>query len=440
MFKCTILMMAVLLSTQAWSATEAPEIFTVAEAVKTATEKNPSLQIQREKVEDARLQWQYQFRTVLFPQVSAYFSAATKQDMLITPFQLFGRVPYNYYQAGFEATYTILKGTALWDQLSRLNKDQKIAAINLQVAERDLTVEVLEAYFNLALAQRKVETYKHMDTLLKDMVSRSSRRERMGTERRIVVLQFKTQQALNTPKLQQAETDLRLAASQLASVLNLEKANKIGVKTRPNIPALLAIGKKLREQARDLENRLELEKLGIQVEQISNTRAVTLSDHYPRIDLAATYGRAGTRLSQLSTTNATAWTVSAEITIPLFSGLNSFTQRAQMAQEEKKLELELAKNRNTYRLEWVRTAEDLTTLGEQLKSAIEAHELSQSALKEAQLDYAKGANVYTQVYESQRSLVEARLTEEQTIYSYLVGLAKYCVAHALPLDEVVQAL
>ncbi len=59
------------------------------------------------------------------------------------------------------------------------------------------------------------------------------------------------------------------------------------------------------------------------LDRVEALSSATMGDHYPKLDLFGTWGRAGSRKSDLSDSFSTKWSYGLQLSVPLFSGLSS---------------------------------------------------------------------------------------------------------------------
>ena len=402
-------------------------------AVDKALESNVEVRKSRESLAKAEVQRSNSFRA-LAPTVNAKSTFSTKADSINYGYVTFDGRSYNFYQAGLEARWQILQGAGLWAEQSKQAQDEAIARLNLQIAERDLSVKLIEAYFKVRLIQKKVDTYQRMDNLLKEFVGTSSRRERLGTERKSVVLRFRTEQALNAPKVLQARNELIIAATTLAFYFNDRNIGSLDLSDSLDGDWLEKLAVKATEGWAP-EPVPEVRRGDLQIERQANERQVKMAPHWPGIELFGDYLRTATKFSNVLDPYSASWNYGVNLTIPLFSGLSSLTERRLLANDETQIRLDAAGARNTAALNLATSTEDLKLYREQLRTAREALKLAQESLRVHTQDYAHGLNVYQDLFDARRNLVEAELQVEQTQLDYMLALARNETANGRSLSD-----
>lgn len=411
---------------------------TVGEAVTQGLESNPSLRAAQERFDQADARTSQAIRG-LFPTAEAFVEASTRKDSVARGQALFGGDPYNDYRTGLRAQFSLLKGGALWSGIGQVRSEADIARLDVDIERRDLQAKVLGKFFEVSLARRRSETYRGTQKLLQEVLGSSRKRLRMGTERRSAVLQFETDLALTKPKVEGAENELVIAATELAEMLDLKDVATVQLQGRLTEDVLRKLAEDLnRQDAR--QKRAEIERAEQDVERADFERGVLLAEHWPSLLAKAEWSSGSAKRSELLDATGRAWSVGLEFRVPIFSGLSSLAKRRELAHRRSELELARAAAVNKYALAAAQNEKTLALLNTQLTSSREALDLAREAVRQARFDYDRGLNAYTQLYDSQKNLVEAELAREQSLYDYFKALIQEYVSRGWALDPLIQTL
>ncbi|MBL7715728.1 MAG: TolC family protein [Bdellovibrionales bacterium] len=416
----------------AW-ALDAPSL-NLKKALETARSQNPRVRQMRERLNEVRAQSRVVFATLL-PTVNANLTYQQRKDSLNSNAPLFGGEAYTLYQLGFTLNQPILQGTALWDGISVAKRDIELAENDLIEAERDLDVQVARAYYRVLLAEKNVATLESSRLIDKKSVETSEKRQRVGKGKNLEVLQAKTQSALLIPRIGAAKNQLRLAASELATLLRLETSDEIRLSSTDFGQADSGHLKTLLDKKATVEKLPEVRRAGLQIERADALRGVLFSKHLPTLGLFANWGQAAFVKSDLLTPDASTWSLGLQATIPIFSGLSSVNERASLAAQTRQLEEGRAQIVTAQVLARVRTKDSLELAFESLKSAEEALSLARKSVQEAQKDYALGTIDYQSLLVSQQSLLNAELAGDQARFDWIDAQLGYCVSFQVDLDS-----
>lgn len=415
-------------------AAEGPS-FDLKKAVDTARAQNPRIRQARERLNEVRAQSRVVYATLL-PTINANLSYQQRKDSLNSNAPLFGGEAYTLYQLGFTMNQPILQGTAIWDGIAVAKRDVEIAENDVVQAERDLDAQVTRAYYRVLLAERNMATLESSRQIDKKSVETSEKRQRVGKGNTLEVLQAKTQSALLVPRIAAAKNQLRLAASELATLLRLESVDEIRLLESKNFGvANDAHLKKLLNVKTPLEQIPEVRRAGLLLDRADSVRGVTFSKHLPTFGLFATFGQAAFVKSDLLTPDAGTWSLGLQATIPLFSGLSSVNERASLAAQVRQLEESRMQVVTTQQLGRIRSRDSLELAFESLKSAEEALSLARRSVQEAQKDYALGTIDYQSLLVSQQSLLNAELAGDQARYDWTDAELNYCISFKVDLES-----
>lgn len=412
---------------------------TVREAVARALQDNSTLNAVVEQHEQAQAAVSYAVRG-LAPTVDAFGEAYTRKDTLARGSAFFDGDPYNDYRSGLRASFSLLRGGALWQGLGLARSGEELARLKLDIERRDLQTKVLRQFFLASLARRRAETYRGTQKLLQDVLGSARKRQRMGTERRSAVLQFETELALTLPKVEGAENELVLAATNLAQILNLREAESIELQGRLTEDVLRRLAQTIERKDAEVVKRPEIAQAETLVEAASYERGVLLADHWPSLTMKGEWAQNAVKASEIFDDTGRSWNFGLELKVPLFSGLTSLAKRRELAHRRAELELLQDASVNVYALQAAQNEKSLSLLGTRMKSTREALDLAREALRQARLDYDRGLSAYTQLYDAQKNLVEAQLQREQALYDYFSSIVQEYVVRSWPLDPLIETL
>jgi outer membrane protein TolC len=410
---------------------QAEEVLDLRDAVGRALESNHDLKIAKERVEQSEAEMRLAVGG-LFPSLTGNLGVAYRKDAVASGQAAFGGRAYNNYAGSFDLTQPLLRGSALWDGVAYYRKLLERQRLDYEIAERDQVLNVVQAFYQVLVAQKKLDSYTRQESALKILLGRAQQRYNVGAERLLTVLQFRTQLALTSPQLVEARNQLETSGVVLLNLLGDRQSSEIRVKGDldeaidvPVDPAVFG---------QELE-RPELRRERIEQEAFDRNRGVLMAEHWPALNLVGSLGRSGTTGGSLFDADATTWSVGLNLSVPLFTGLSSFKKREVLASQWAQLIVQEKRTRDQVTLQRLQAARDFDTVSVVLKARREALDLARQAFASAQRMYGLGTVTYSTLFETQNTLIESELAYSQTQYDYLVRLAQKYVAYGKPLKD-----
>ncbi len=405
------------------------------DALGKAQQQNPDLRYAEERLKEANASY-FKAWSELAPKIDGLASATRQKDGSVIPGAKFGGDPYNRYAAELRGTQPLfVRGT--FAGLFSQTQEKKIRAIDLKIAERDLTADVIAAFYKVILFRLKYETLLKNEKIQKESLQTGEKRQQIGRGQLLDVLQMKTQLALIRPKIEKASNDLKAANADLGRILGLSDASQLNVVGELKTPLLIEIKKEIESMSFEI---LELRKQDLLKEQADELAAVAMADHWPRLYGAGSIGRNANKKSDISNDSATSWSVGLELTVPLFSGLSVLWDRnasnarlAQVANTEAALKNQIAASQVTAKT-------NLESGEVVIESSKLAYDLAEATVKEAKKNFKLATIDFLQLLQAEQNLLDAELQYDQAKYDYINLLAKYLSVYGYSLDVLTSRL
>ena len=166
----------------------------LATAVDLALRNSPVLAEAKEKQREYRYQANV-LRSTLFPSIVANGNAARKKDSVANntvSSVKFGGEPYNYYDLNLRLTQPLL----VWGSVSSVRQagiDRDITTLEADMTARDLTRDVISAYYRVVLNQNLISILEEEEGVIREALQTARTRLGLGG-RRIDLLQVRTRQ------------------------------------------------------------------------------------------------------------------------------------------------------------------------------------------------------------------------------------------------------
>jgi len=404
-------------------------VLTIKSARDAAAAYNPDLRSTQERLTELRAV-KGQAISALFPSLTASGQANYRKDAA-NGAAAFGGEPYNSYRIGVDLVQPIYNGGANFAALAQIKKEEAIRNYDVQIAERELVLNVIQSFYTVILNERILFNLRKNYEIEKKVLVTAQDRYRIGRGQLLDVLQIKTTMALLDPKIAEAQKNLETSVAAFASLTGIHggsvsliggldfPVDQFQVKAPPEITLP------------------ELERIHAQQRQFADIRNVSLAKHYPQLSATGTWGRSAFSRQDLVNGFSTAWNLGLQLSIPLFSGLSSVSERRQLTSQEAQLAISEYKTTDASALNQIRADKELVLRRELVAANRKAAELSVESLKEAEKNYRLQTADFLKLLQAQQNHLDAQVSFDQAKYNFIVAVAKYFAATGLPLDEVI---
>lgn len=407
------------------------------QAVSIAVENNPSLLQTKETIHQAQEQTRLS-SAIVFPTLNLIGTGSYEKSATNSPSGVvsFNGDPYNQYESDLHLTQTLFQiGT--FSAIESTKKDQELRKLDTEIAARNLTSNVIQAYYQVILNSRNVDTLVRQERIEKEALVTATQRERTGRGQLLDVLQVKTQIALLESQIATAKNSLQVSAATLDNLLGGTKAAQITVRDGLEGPQLDSVDRNV-----DLKNfRLpELEQNKISYAQLDDQKNVYLGQNLPSLALTGDYLYNAYKKSDLFNQDANSWIVSLQLTIPLFSGLSGIYQQHVLTSEQAQLEFAKTNIMNNTTLQQVTSRKNLESALQTIISGTDALKLAIASSDEARRQYRLATIDFVALLNVENSYVQAESSLNGYKYNYIVALANYYVASGQQLGGLVDLL
>jgi HAE1 family hydrophobic/amphiphilic exporter-1 len=425
------------------SSTVTPEPIRLKDAIHEALGQQPQLHQARERLRQADAD-QNRALSTLFPTVNANLTAISRKDAVLSNFVRFNGEPYNSYTANIQASQPLLVFGFL-SGVGLTRTDRELRRLDLEVGERDLSINVIRAFYQVLLSQRLMETLSEIEKIQKETLATAQKRQTIGRGQFLDVLQAKTQIALLEPRLAQARTQLQIAAQELATLLGrsdpqvLSVTGSLDTKRRPEQSrALETLEKELTES--EVQALPEIAQVRLRRERVSQQRSVTVGQNFPSLRATGELARQSFVKSDLLSNSANAWNFGLTLTVPLFSGLSILGELRSFEAQKRQVDAEEQALLQNASLERVRSQQTLKLTRQNLDSSERAWELSKASLEEARRNYRLATIDLLQFLQVQQAFQDAQQALEQARFDHLQALARTCRAVGISPTRLVEIL
>ncbi|MGZ6333811.1 MAG: TolC family protein, partial [Bdellovibrionota bacterium] len=324
-----------------------------------------------------------------------------------------------------------------WGVYQYARKEVTVRELELKIAERELTLRVLEAFERVLLNESRVKALTDMNTIQQKMVVISGSRYGVGREGRLDLLQAKTGLAMLTPALLQARNQLKISTLELAVLIKYPSPQALELQGALEVPAweeLLTKKSVLTE-----ESPLEVQAANLRYLQVTDRKTVARSKLLPHLDGFASYGSLSTTVGHIFSSPSETWALGVALKLPISAALS-------WAYEDRALDAELAErdfDQTNLRQNWLvdryRLEKELEFSKSVLEASKSALDQAHEALQYADVTYQIGKTSFLQYYQAQKNLLDTTIALSQARFDTFQTLARYFSVTGLPLQDLVTA-
>jgi outer membrane protein len=408
---------------------------TLKQAYEKALQSNPTLKQAQENVN----QMGYEIplaRSTLFPTLTATGQGEEKKDPANNNNSLFQGESYDSYTAGLHGTQPLFQ-IGIFSAVDSARKDRQISQYNLEISTRNLGASVIQAYFQVVLNMRAVDSLLRQERIVTESLKTTEHRFRTGRSQLLDVLQVKTQIALLVSQVADAKNQMQISAANLANILGEPHAKSYTIRNNLKAPDLAVIDRDVDLKKFHLP---ELEQNKVQINQIDDKIDVTRGQNLPTLNLFGDYNFNSFKNTDLFDGTSNSWDAGITLTIPLFSGFSSFSQVDQLKSQKMQLEFARQNLENQTNLQQVTSRKQVETARADVIAGEEALKLAKQSSDEAIRQYRLATIDFLNFLTIQTSYVQAEQSLNTYKYNYLAALANYYSASGQEMGHLVDLL
>jgi outer membrane protein len=244
------------------------------------------------------------------------------------PFSSFGNLGFgakNQYNAGLSFSQNLFSGGRIMAQNSVANAGRRSAEIELTAQRAQLRLDVTQAYFDAALADRLV-ALAESSAVQTDKVLRQTQLARtVGNVSEFELLRAQVSSANQRPIVIQRQSDREVAYLRLKQLLNLPLENPVQLTTMVDDPGAIstavAAAASISSDTAALD-RATVRQAAASIDAQRGLLKVAKAQRFPTLALTSQYGKVAFPLTGFPGSGdfRTNWTVALGTQVPLFTG------------------------------------------------------------------------------------------------------------------------
>lgn len=358
------------------------------------------------------------------------------------PFAAFGDLPFgreNTWRFGFNLSHPLFTGGRVQAQNRIAQAGRERAEIELASQRAQLALDVTQAYYDAALADRLVTiaeaTFAQADTTLAQV----RLAQQVGNQPEFDVLRAQVQRDNQAPLVIQRRADRDLAYTRLRLLLDMPADAPLALTTTLEDTRAVPVA---RFAAREgmlgdtvVANRAPVQQAATLVTVQQGTLAVTRSQRLPTISLTSQYGRVAYPEGALPGWNdfATNWTVGAQLSVPLYTGGRIRGQEMVAEANLVEAQARLRQAEDAARLDTRTALERLEQARAQLQASSGVVEQAARAYTIAQVRYREGLSTQVELSDSRILLQQAQANRAVAARDVQIAQARVALLPYLPL-------
>lgn len=360
----------------------------------------------------------------------------------LNPFGNLGSLPFgraNTYNLGLSLSQTLFSGGRVSGQIQAANAGRRSAELGMSESEAQLTLDVVQAYFDAALGDQLAgiarTALEQADSTLRETELRRS----LGTVPEFELLRSRVTRDNQRAGAIQRASDRDLAYLRLKQLLDIPGTTVLRLTTvlddsamagTPSLGALLAT-----EGDTASERRAPVQQAGLAVTAQEGQLRAARSQNLPSVALTSAYGRVAYPGSGLPGWSQflTNWSVAVGLTVPIFTGGRIAGDKLVARANLEDAQLRYRQSSEFAQLDARSSIQELASAREILRASEGTAEQAVRAYDIAQIRYREGISTHTELLDARLALEQARANRAQAARDALVARMRMALIARLPL-------
>ena len=360
----------------------------------------------------------------------------------VNPFGNLGSLPFgraNTYNLGLSLSQTLFSGGRVSGQIQAANAGRRSAELGLTQSEAQLTLDVVQAYFDAALGDQlsgiALTALEQADSTLRETELRRS----LGTVPEFDLLRSRVTRDNQRAIAIQRASDRDLSYLRLKQLLDIPGTTPLRLTTVPDdsamasIPSLNAL--LAGEGDTTSEQRAPVKQAALAITAQEGLLKAAKSQNLPAVALTSAYGRVAYPGSGLPSWGQflTNWSVAVGLTVPLFTGGRISGDKLVARANLEDARLRFRQSSEFAQLDARSSLQQLSSAREILWASEGTAAQAVRAYEIAEIRYREGISTHTELLEARLALEQARANRAQAARDALVARVRMALIARLPL-------
>ena len=319
-----------------------------------------------------------------------------------------------------------LVNAQLWQSLKISGLDVELAVEKARASRLDMVTQVKNAYFATLFAKEAFNVYKEVyENAVKNL---EEAQKKFDSEKvsEFELIRAKTSVANAVPNVYNAESSFVLALWQLKAVLGVELDMNLDVAGKLSDFSQHMFYDIHQHDDATLDRNTTMKQLAIQAEQLAENIKIQKYANIPSLSLGFNF--AMTTMANDVKFSEFKWTpysyAALSLNIPIFAGGKRYQAIRQSKNQYQQIQLQQL---NTERQLKISIRQSLNTMEMNMKSYYAAQDAVAAAQKGydiAEASYKVGRSTLIELNDAQLALTQARLSESQAVYNFVIAKAQ----------------
>ncbi len=329
---------------------------------------------------------------------------------------------WNTYSGGVSASLQLVNAQ-LWESLRISGQSVDLAVEKARSSRLDMVTQVKQAFYAVLLAKEAFNVYRNVYENAVENYSQTEKRYKAEKASELELTRAKSVVANAIPNVLNAENSVILALWQLKAVMGVDLDRNIDVAGELEDYASQMLRDVNENRDPSLEYNTTMRQLEIQAAQLASTVKMYKAAYLPT--LAANYAYNMIAMTNDFKFSEYKWSpysyVGLSLNIPIFSGGKRYHDVKQAQVQATELDLQRIDTERQLKIAIRSYLNTMETNMNSYNSAVEAVALAQKAYDIAAKSYKVGKSTITDMNDSQLQLTQARLSQSQAVYNFVVA-------------------
>jgi len=363
----------------------------------------------------------------------------------------------NQYQLGLSGSLNLFAGGRISAQNAAARAGRRAADIELTAQRAQLRLDVAEAYYDAALADRMVAIAESSLVQTEGALRQTSLARQVGNQSEFDLLRARVTRDNQVPAVLQARTTREVSYLRLKQLLNLPYGDSLtltdgigDVESVPSVRAaastdnaaaaaavVVALTDSLVQQSdTSADARATVRQLTESLNAQEAQRRVAKSEYLPSLTLSSQYGRVAFPPSGIPDWNSFVnnWTVTVAASVPLFTGGRTRGDNLVASANVAETRARLQQTREFAALDARQAVAQLEQSAATLAASAGTAEQASRAYNIADVRFREGLSTQLELSESRVLLQQARANRAQAARDFQVARLRLTLLRDLPLS------
>lgn len=329
---------------------------------------------------------------------------------------------WNTWSAGISASMPLVNAQ-LWKSIRISGMDVELAVEKARASRLDMVSQVKNAYYAVLFSKEAFNVYKEVYENAMTNFAETEKKYNVQKATDLDMARAKTNVANAIPNVYNAESSIILALWQLKAVMGIDLEMNIDVEGAIEDYAEYMTSDVTKADSISLDRNSTMKQLEIQANELAQSIKAQQYAYIPTLALAFNYSyNAMTNDFNFKEYKWTPYSyVGVSLSIPIFSGGKRLNQVRQARNSYEQMRLQMTSTERNLKISIRQSLNTMETNVKSYDAARDAVASAEKAYSIAEKSYEVGRATLTDLNDAQLALTQARLTESQAVYNYIVA-------------------